>query len=191
MNIPDVIILLISITFTISGLYINFSRKKVAKVIEIMSEDSSLKYFRLLIPLALLLSLVLYFTGFGDFNIFSASLLFIGYTFIVTGLLIRWVAVYTLGDYFRVKVSLVKNQQLITKGVYKLVRHPSYTGLLMYYLGLGLIMHNLFALILLISIPFLVVIYRTRIEEKFLTIHFGSQYIAYKKQSYFIIPYIY
>jgi len=85
----------------------------------------------------------------------------------------------------------MKDQQLIKNGIYKLVRHPSYSGLLLYYLGLGLIMHNYISLSILIIGPLFAVAMRIRKEEQFLEDHFGEDYRLYRMTSHRLIPFIY
>jgi hypothetical protein len=50
-------------------------------------------------------------------------------------------------------VKIISNHQLNTSGIYKYIRHPSYTGLLLYYLGLALVIQNWMSLALLIFAP--------------------------------------
>jgi len=188
MHLNDFFVLFFSFVFTVSGFYINFRRKIKNTEILKQSSDTSLTIFRICIPMALVLSIFLYFTKIGRFSS-SKVYIFLGYFFVILGLIIRWYAVSTLGKYFRVQLTILKNQPLLQEGIYKYIRHPSYTGLLLYYLGLGLIMHNYYSLLLLTSIPFYVVWHRITIEEKFLTAHFGKTYVFYKKNTYKLFPF--
>jgi protein-S-isoprenylcysteine O-methyltransferase Ste14 len=190
MKLIDVFIILVSIIVTISGFVINFTRKIDRSVIVKTADDSSLLIFRLLIPLGLVFSLILYFLKIGHYTIgFDLSVL--GVVLIILGLFIRWFAVKSLGVYFRVKVSLIKEQKLITHGIYKYIRHPSYTGLLMYYMGLGLLMSNYYCQLFLFIIPLLVVLNRIKTEEAFLINSFKDNYSAYQTKSYKLFPFIY
>lgn len=190
MEFNDFFVLSSSLTFVISGYYINFKRSVLKSEVVKTAKDRSLLIFRLLIPFSLLMSLLLYFLQIGDF-VLATMFLYFGYFLIVFGLFFRWYAVKSLGKYFRVKVSLVKGQKLITDGIYKKIRHPSYTGLLLYYFGLGLIMHNYYSLLLLVCIPFFVVLHRINLEEKFLIESFGEVYKSYQKNSYGLCPFLY
>ena len=118
-------------------------------------------------------------------------LVYIGYLFVAGGLFIRWFSVYSLGNAFTVKVGIIQNQALITTGIYKKIRHPSYTGLLMYYFGLGIVMQNWICIVILSVIPMGVVFFRIKKEEAVLTSHFGTAYKTYMRQSYKLFPLIY
>ena len=64
----------------------------------------------------------------------------IGLVLFVLGLIVRWVAIIHLGRFFTVNVAIAHDHQLITTGPYRYVRHPSYTGTLLIFLGFGLCM---------------------------------------------------
>jgi len=84
----------------------------------------------------------------------------------------------------------ISESDLITTGIYKIVRHPIYSGTLM--LFLGLILFNSSVLPLL-YFPVSVLLYylMTYFEEKDLMRIFGRNYILYKqKVKYRILPFI-
>ena len=64
----------------------------------------------------------------------------IGLILFALGLIIRWIAIIHLGRFFTVNVAIAHDHQLITTGPYRFVRHPSYTGTLLIFLGFGLCM---------------------------------------------------
>jgi isoprenylcysteine carboxyl methyltransferase (ICMT) family protein YpbQ len=51
-----------------------------------------------------------------------------GLTLMVAGILIRWAAIYTLGHYFTRTVTILEGHRVVRSGLYKHLRHPSYTG---------------------------------------------------------------
>src|ERR1700760_3708603 len=57
------------------------------------------------------------------------------------GLAIRWYSIIYLGRFFTVNVAIAADHQLIDSGPYRRIRHPSYTGALLAFIGLGLSMH--------------------------------------------------
>jgi protein-S-isoprenylcysteine O-methyltransferase Ste14 len=185
-----VIIVGFSIVFVLSGVYINFIRKGRLIEKDLETTDPSLLLFRIVIPFCLLISNFSYF--FVPLGVFHLDYsLYIGIILILLGLIIRWKAIDILGDAFQVNVSIVKNQQLITNGVYNKVRHPSYTGMVLYYTGLAFVIESYFALLLLVIGPIVVILWRIKLEEAFLMSYFGSKYSAYKKKSFKLIPYLY
>jgi protein-S-isoprenylcysteine O-methyltransferase Ste14 len=67
------------------------------------------------------------------------------------------------------------------KGPYGFIRHPSYTGALVIFIGLGLAIQSWGAVLSLILLFSLAYGYRMHIEEKALISELGEEYIEYKK----------
>jgi protein-S-isoprenylcysteine O-methyltransferase Ste14 len=115
----------------------------------------------------------------------------IGLFLIITGIIIRFIAIYTLGRFFTVDLTIKENHKLKMDGLYKIIRHPSYSGALLSFLGFGLSLND-YTSLAVIAIPVtLAFINRIRIEEKMLIDQFGIAYIAYMKKTYRLIPFIY
>ena len=72
----------------------------------------------------------------------------------ISGSLLRWTAIKQLKEAFTVDVSIVSEHNLKTDGVYRYVRHPSYTGLLMNYVGVGIAMNNIYSFAVLSVTPY-------------------------------------
>src|SRR4029453_1779281 len=70
------------------------------------------------------------------------SFVFAGVVLFVAGLLLRWWAIITLGRFFTVDVTIEKDHELVKRGPFRMVRHPSYTGVLLAFVGLGLTLGN-------------------------------------------------
>jgi protein-S-isoprenylcysteine O-methyltransferase Ste14 len=108
--------------------------------------------------------------------------------FLIAGLIIRWIAIISLGKFFTVDVTILENHVLVKKGLYKYIRHPSYTGLLIEFIGLGVFLGNWLSLIIIL-VPFVfAILYRIRCEETALLENFGKQYEEYKAQTKSLIP---
>src|SRR5947208_10085555 len=58
-----------------------------------------------------------------------------GLVLFVAGLILRWCAIITLGRFFTVDVAIEKDHKLVERGPFRVVRHPSYTGVLLAFLG--------------------------------------------------------
>jgi len=115
----------------------------------------------------------------------------IGLVLLLAGIAIRWVAIFTLGKYFTGTVLIKTDHQLVRAGIYKHLRHPSYTGLLLGHLGVGLAFANWYSL-MMSSLPYLLAaFYRMRVEERALTSAFGAEYTTYCKTSRRLIPLLY
>ncbi len=101
---------------------------------------------------------------------------------LIAGRLLRQQAIQQLGKWFTVTVCINDEQQLIKSGWYGKMRHPSYTGILMTFLGLGLLMNNWLGLIGTVAPATAAFLYRIHVEEKELRAHFGSNYNEYAQQ---------
>jgi len=115
----------------------------------------------------------------------------IGLILVVAGLVVRWNAILKLKESFTVDVSAKKDQKIIQDGVYKFVRHPSYSGSMLSFFGLSLMFTNVFT-ILIITVPIvLAFLHRIKIEEDVLTNVIGTEYIEYSRHTKKLIPFIY
>ena len=77
--------------------------------------------------------------------------------------------------------------ELISSGIFRIVRHPIYTGALLFYLGSILMTMSLASAALwLLIIAFY--IYICRYEEYLLTEEFGNDYLEYKKNTGMLFP---
>ena len=121
----------------------------------------------------------------------SNTIRYLGLCMIVAGIIIRMISIGTLGKYFTVNLAVHEDHKLVRNGLYRYIRHPSYTGSLLSFLGLGLTFNNWIGLVV-IFIPILSsFLYRINIEEKLLLDRFGSEYSEYKTHSKRLIPMIY
>ena len=77
-----------------------------------------------------------------------------------------------------------------TDGIYKHVRHPSYTGLLLATIGWVLVFRSTIGLVLNI-ILFVLLLGRMADEEKFLEAEFGDGYRAYREKTWRLLPFMY
>jgi protein-S-isoprenylcysteine O-methyltransferase Ste14 len=131
------------------------------------------------------------FTSIGRIHAGTKLVAVLGLTLLFVGITIRWVAIYTLGEYFTGTVLIKKNHRLIQSGLYKRVRHPAYTGALLAHLGLGLSFSNWITLSLSVA-PFIAAaLYRMNVEERALQEEFGEAYIRYSNGTKRLIPKLY
>jgi protein-S-isoprenylcysteine O-methyltransferase Ste14 len=115
----------------------------------------------------------------------------IGLFLVLAGIAIRWSAVLTLKKFFTIDVAIQPDHQVVQTGLFKYVRHPSYLGILLSVLGLGISMVN-WASILVIIIPhFLILTGRIKEEEAVLVGHFGPVYEDYRRRTKALLPFIY
>jgi protein-S-isoprenylcysteine O-methyltransferase len=114
-----------------------------------------------------------------------------GFALFAFGLALRWYSIAYLGKFFTVHVAVASDQTVIDTGPYKFVRHPSYTGSLTAFLGLGLCLANVIALAV-IMIPITAVFFhRIRIEEQALQAGLGDAYKNYMVRTKRLVPFVY
>ena len=119
---------------------------------------------------------------------FAEAFYIAGLIAFVIGLIIRWIAILHLGRFFTVDVAIAKDHQLITTGPYRYVRHPSYTGTLLFFLGFSVCLLNV-ASILVIMIPVTAAfLWRIHVEEQALRQAFGRTYESYAAQTARVLP---
>jgi protein-S-isoprenylcysteine O-methyltransferase len=126
--------------------------------------------------------------GFGKL---SAAAGILGVILFVCGLAFRWSAIVYLGRFFTVNVAIASDHKLIDSGPYRFIRHPSYTGALMAFLGLGLCIGSWLSLAILLVPILLVFLHRVRIEEAALLQGLGEPYRGYMSRTKRLIPGIY
>jgi len=103
---------------------------------------------------------------------------------LLTGIIIRWTAILTLGKAFSANVAIREDQKLKQRGLYRLVRHPSYSGLLLILLAVGLQSRNWAGLLVLIVPTTAALIYRIDVEEAVLSEAFGERFADYSKATW-------
>jgi protein-S-isoprenylcysteine O-methyltransferase Ste14 len=114
-----------------------------------------------------------------------------GVVLFAAGLLLRWWAIITLGRFFTVDVTIEKDHELVERGPFRAVRHPSYTGVLLAFVGLGLSLCN-WAALLVILVPIgAAFIHRMNVEEDALSRALGAHYAEYMKRTKRLVPFIY
>jgi len=116
---------------------------------------------------------------------------FAGVVLFVAGLLLRWWAIITLGRFFTVDVTIEKDHELVERGPFRVVRHPSYTGVLLAFVGFALTLGNWAAgLVILLPIG-AAFVHRINVEENALSGALGTQYTYYMRRTKRLVPFIY
>src|SRR4029453_12258605 len=103
----------------------------------------------------------------------------VGLVLMATGIYIRQWAIFTLGRFFTADVRVHPQQTVVERGPYRWVRHPSYSGLIIFLLGLGLALTNWMSLLVLVAVPTAGLVIRIRSEERALLAGLGEPYRRY------------
>jgi protein-S-isoprenylcysteine O-methyltransferase Ste14 len=103
----------------------------------------------------------------------------------------RTVAIVTLGKAFSVNVAIRSAQKVQRAGLYRIVRHPSYLGMELGFLAIGLWTRNWACLVWVFVLPTLAILYRIHVEEAALREAFGEEYADYSRVTKRLFPGVY
>ncbi|XP_016769299.2 protein-S-isoprenylcysteine O-methyltransferase [Apis mellifera] len=130
----------------------------------------------------------LYFPGMKKASFIS----YFGLVLCICGEFLRKLAMFTAKHNFNhiVQSEKMDNHELITYGVYKICRHPSYVGWFYWSIGTQLILQNPFCLFAYTVTSWKFFHDRILIEEVTLLNFFGQDYIEYQKEVSTGLPFI-
>jgi protein-S-isoprenylcysteine O-methyltransferase Ste14 len=183
----------LQVSWLIIIVYWVVSSKKVKKVIE--QESSTKRFFFYILPFIIAILLL------GPGKWFGHSLIrenfvphtnfvgIIGLMFCFSGVLIACYSRYKLGDNWSLSVQKKENHELIQSGIYSIIRHPIYSGLLLLFIGNAIIVGDYRGIIAVIII-FISFWLKLLKEERYLISIFGNQYLAYKEKTKALIPFL-
>ncbi len=103
----------------------------------------------------------------------------VGLVLMWAGIIIRQWAIILLGRFFTVDIRVQPGQTVVDRGPYQWVRHPSYSGLIVTFVGMGLALGNWVSLAVLVVVPTVGLIVRIHIEEQLLFAALGEPYRRY------------
>jgi protein-S-isoprenylcysteine O-methyltransferase Ste14 len=106
------------------------------------------------------------------------------------GLLLRWWSFVTLGKYFTVVLQTSEDQPVVDRGPYRLLRHPSYTGMLLAFVGCGLMGGNWLSAVSSVAVLLAALMYRIRIEERALNAALGDRYRDFATGRARLVPFL-
>ena len=93
-----------------------------------------------------------------------------------------------LGTNWSITLEVRANHALVTEGVYRRMRHPMYSALLVYSIGQALVLPNWFAGPSYLVAMALIVATRLGPEERMMLEEFGAQYEAYRSRTKRLVP---
>lgn len=150
-------------------------------------------YFIIPASAIFLIALLVTFWDFFMFQKATYQLRFVnitGLVMCVLGVAIRIMARKTLGKSFTCGLKIPKDHRLTKSGIYKHIRHPAYTGSMLFSEGLPLVFNSVLGFLVMLPL-LLFFLYRIRIEEDMFIREFGDEYREYRLRSKKLIPYIY
>jgi len=120
-----------------------------------------------------------------ELGIFSIG---IGLTLCIIGIAFSSYAQYKMGKEWRIGVDPDEKTELVTTGIYKLIRNPIYTGCIVHGTGLIILAPHLLFLITGLVGYFAVRAYVQDIEEPYLIVLHGDKYRQYMSQTGSFFP---
>ena len=126
----------------------------------------------------------------GFWTLDEETIRWLGVGLFAAGGALRLWPVFVLGRRFSGLVAIQPGHELVTSGVYRVVRHPSYLGLLVNSLGWALAFRSGVGVVLTaLLIPPLLA--RIHAEERLLRAQFGGEYDIYYNRTWRLIPGLY
>jgi protein-S-isoprenylcysteine O-methyltransferase Ste14 len=122
---------------------------------------------------------------------YGAVAFFTGVAVLIAGGLLRRHCWRMLGTSFTGDVRASSGQQIVTRGAYAILRHPSYTAGIMVHTGIGIALGSWAAAALLAAASFVVYSYRIAVEERALLAAIGEPYRQFMRTRKRLIPFVY
>lgn len=110
---------------------------------------------------------------------------------LVAGLSLRVWAIVALGKFFTVQVALHSDHRVVRAGPYRWLRHPSYSGALIAFAGLGVLAGNAWSLGIILIGTGAAFAYRIAVEERALRARLGEEYAEYSRVTKRLVPFVY
>ena len=125
----------------------------------------------------------------GFWTLDGDALRWTGVAVLAAGGVLRLWPVFVLGGRFSGLVAIQPGHRLETGGIYRVIRNPSYLGLLASSLGWALAFRSGVGVALTASL-LVPLVARIRAEERLLRGHFGAEYDAYCARTWRLVPWI-
>jgi protein-S-isoprenylcysteine O-methyltransferase Ste14 len=135
---------------------------------------------------------IVYASGICEFTFYVRDInmidVIIGILFISLSVILKVWALKTLGKYWSIQIEIRDDQNLVTEGPYKYIRHPAYVSTLLEAIGGALILNAFFTLLLFWVIYFPLMVIRIYLEENELKRKFGMKYRDYQEKVSALLP---
>jgi protein-S-isoprenylcysteine O-methyltransferase Ste14 len=120
----------------------------------------------------------------------EAVMPYVGLALLTLGGALRLASVFALGRRFTGLVAIQEEHRLQTGGLYRHIRHPSYTGMLLYMAGYVLVFRCWLGLLLAAG-TLAILFARMNAEEALLESEFGEEYASYHRRTWRLVPWVY
>lgn len=106
----------------------------------------------------------------------------------LAGVTLRWWAIRTLGRHFTRNLQVAAGQAVVANGPYRYLRHPSYTGAILMFAGVGIGLGNVLSLVICVVLPAVGFVRRIPFEEALLRREVGEPYVEYSRHTRRLLP---
>ncbi|QKS72255.1 isoprenylcysteine carboxylmethyltransferase family protein [Paenalkalicoccus suaedae] len=185
MTVLDYIFIGLSIIWV--GEFLLFKSRKTEATDE--ADGSSFPW--ILISVIAVVAISLVSREFGILATEQAGIQTIGVVLVGLGIFLRYWGIMELGKQFTRDVQVRDGDKLVSKGPYRILRHPLYTGLFSIVLGFSVYTGSILGVVtaLLFFTPLL--LRRMQLEENMLIGAFGPEYKTWRESRYRLFPFIY
>ena len=147
-----------------------------------------------LVPMILTMLVLLWLPPFGEARglwlVDGDGARYAGLFLFVAGAALRVGAIAELKHRFSGLVAIQADHELATGGLYGVIRHPGYLGLLMWLMGWCLVFRSGAGLVATASL-LIPLVARINAEEALLASEFGPAYVGYRRGTWRLVPYLY
>jgi protein-S-isoprenylcysteine O-methyltransferase Ste14 len=152
-------------------------------MLDFKSLSSNQKFLlNILVPMLYLFPLVFAYLSPKNFGFGFRELVYAGLFVGAVGVLLWMAAMWSLGSSLAV---LPGTEKLVTKGLYRIFRHPVYIGIILTLTGLFVACGSVPSLIYLLVVVVPLNIFRAKAEEKVLLEQLGPAYKQYRDSTFF------
>lgn len=114
-----------------------------------------------------------------------------GVALALTGIFVRARAIADCGDSFLHQIETEQPRVLVTLGVYRWLRHPSYLGFILYVVGMQMCLGNVVMYIVSLSVLWRFFSRRIVVEEWHMERLYGDAYKRYREKTAAMMPLVY
>ena len=128
--------------------------------------------------------------GYARIGVLPSYLFYPGLVVWIVGLAITTWGVFVLGRLVLGFARVLSGHRVIQEGPYRLIRHPIYAGEILGWIDLGLALQSSAALLMILVASAIHYGNLIRVEERFLAVELGDEYVQYTKRTKRMIPFI-
>jgi len=155
------------------------------------ADKGSLWWLMVFLWIGIAAAISLSYSDLGRFAAVARPVQLAGFAVMALGIGIRFLAIYQLGKLHMPVVAIQADHPLMDRGLYSRVRHPSYLGAILAFLGFGLALGNGLSALAVTAAALVSYGYRIHVEEAALVQGLGGRYADYCRRTKRLIPWIY